>query len=78
MPCQVQQQQLLWQSFSHVNPTLRLEESLIGPAPEEEGLDESPESSGKHDEDQEDHDLGVPNDPDNVVQDPLAWNTLDI
>jgi hypothetical protein len=58
------------------HPTLRLEESFIGSAPEEEGLDESPESSGKHDEDEEDHDLGVPDDPDNVVQDPLAWNGI--
>jgi hypothetical protein len=64
------------QCFAHVNPTSRHEESFIGPAPEEEGLDEPPESSGKHDENEKDHDLGVPDDPDNVVQDPLAWNGI--
>ncbi len=41
--------------------------------PEEEGLDESPECSGEHDQGQEDHHFGVPDHADDVVEDSLAW-----
>ena len=46
--------------------------SEVVKVPEEEGFYEAPECSGKHDEGKEDHDLGIPDDADHVVQDPLA------
>ena len=50
--------------------------SEVVKVPEEEGFYEAPECSGKHDEGQEDHHLGVPDHTAHVVQDPLSWKIL--
>ena len=46
--------------------------SKVFKVPEEEGFNEAPECSGKHDDGKEDHYLGIPDDANHVVQDLLA------